>query len=123
MSNTNSGKATASGSAAAEVPVKHIRVSPEARKKLEAIFEHFDRDHDERLNWTELNNLQVATNANGKGFETNAQYAFVCKLLDMAPLKGINFAALARVYLDEALPFDADLDADYEKLFGNKTKS
>ena len=110
--NTKPSPATA---AEAEAPVKQIRISAPDRRKLEQIFEFFDKDHDEHLNSTELNNLQIATE--GHGFENQAQYAFICKLLEMNPMKGINFAALARTYFDDRLPFESNLDADYVKLF------
>jgi len=81
----------------------------------------FDRDHDEVLNYKELNNLQIATS--GSPIETAAQFAFICQLLDQNPMRGINFAGLARVYLDSALPFDADLDTDHKKLFNKDAAS
>ena len=85
---------TTATSAADAKPVKQIRVSAADRTKLEKIFEFFDRDRDEHLNATELNNLQIATE--GQPFENNAQIMFVCKLLEMNPIKGVNFVGFTR---------------------------
>ncbi len=46
------------------------------------------------------------------------RYAFVCKLLDMNPFRGLNFVAFTRVYLDDGLPFEADVHEDHAKIFG-----
>mmetsp|Transcript_7739 Transcript_7739/g.16566 ORF Transcript_7739/g.16566 Transcript_7739/m.16566 type:complete len:134 (+) Transcript_7739:288-689(+) len=85
------------------------------RDKLVQLFERFDRDKDNYLNYPELKSLQYQTSGADMTIE---QYKHVCIMLDCHPDRGVSVEALRLTYKAEG----TDLDGDYEKVFGKDTE-
>jgi len=83
--------------------------------KIRALHEHFDKDKDGYLNFAELSSLQVCTSGNTMDRNT---YAMVCKALACHPNQGVSIEALKLTYAAEG----TDIDEDYKKVLGAKSK-
>jgi len=68
------------------------------RDKVRALFEHFDTDKDEHLNFAELGALQKATAGTTL---TEEMYVMACRALNCHPKKGISLDALKFTYAAE----------------------
>jgi len=79
--------------------------------KIRAMHEHFDKDQNGYLNFSELSSLQLYTS--GDTMDENT-YVMVCKTLGCHPNQGIGVEALKLTYASEG----ADIEEDYKKVFG-----
>ena len=82
--------------------------------KVRAIHEHFDKDKDGFLNFEELSSLQLVTS----GAEMDGtQFGMVCQAIGCRPSQGLGLDALKLTYAA-----GANVDEDYDKVFGNAGK-
>ena len=86
------------------------------KDKVRAIHEHFDKDKDGHLNFSELSSLQLCTS--GNPMDENV-YLMICRGLGCHPWKGLGLDHLKLTYAAEG----TDLDEDYGKVFGKKYES
>ena len=93
-----------------------ISVTPTQRTQLRRIFAMFDADGDGVLNFAEANALQMATEEDDEGYDYET-FTWICHMFDREPIPGLSFEDIVRLFLDESLPFEADLIADFAKLF------
>ena len=93
-----------------------IKVTPEQTVQLRRIFAKFDADGDGVLNFQEANALQMQTEEDDEGYDYDT-FTWICHMFDVEPVPGLAFNDIVRLYLDESLPFEADLGADFVKLF------
>jgi hypothetical protein len=84
------------------------------RDKVKILFENFDIDQDDRLNYNELSSLQRATSPEEESL-TKKMYLMVCTSLACHPDQGISLEALKFTYASDG----ADIDIDYDKVFNN----
>mmetsp|Transcript_12965 Transcript_12965/g.38090 ORF Transcript_12965/g.38090 Transcript_12965/m.38090 type:complete len:147 (-) Transcript_12965:626-1066(-) len=90
--------------------------SSEMADKAKLIFDHFDRDKDERLNYEELRLLQLITSGADM---TPENYEMACRALQCEPRKGVTLGAMKITYAAGG----TDVDADYEKVFAKTKKA
>ena len=93
-----------------------IKVTPEQSVQLRRIFAKFDADGDGVLNFQEANALQMQTEEDDEGYDYDT-FTWICHMFDVEPVPGLALNDIVRLYLDESLPFEADLAADFAKLF------
>ena len=95
----------------AEVARRRKEVQGDATKrKCDAIFDHFDVDHDGYLNYKELHALGQATG----GELPHPAYVSICGEIGADPSKGVTKALLLCIYTDANL---GDAHRDYNLIF------
>mmetsp|Transcript_4732 Transcript_4732/g.9046 ORF Transcript_4732/g.9046 Transcript_4732/m.9046 type:complete len:303 (+) Transcript_4732:21-929(+) len=81
-------------------------------KKIKEIHSYFDKDDDGFLNHEELSSLQHVTS--GQTI-SRRKYKAVCNMFDCKPSQGLTLRALVLTYDSNG---DADVDRDFDKVFG-----
>jgi len=85
------------------------------RAQVRSLHEHFDKDKDGYLNFSELAALQKATD---DATLSEENYLMACRALDCVPNQGIKLEALMLTYAAEG----SDLEKDFKKVFGEKDR-
>jgi hypothetical protein len=86
-------------------------------RKIKEIHSYFDKDNDGFLNHEELSSLQNVTS--GQAI-SRRKYKAVCSMFDCKPSQGLTFRALVLTYDSNG---EADVDRDFDKVFGIKRDS
>jgi len=90
-------------------------LSPSAEQKILALHQQFDTDEDGCLSHQELQALQNATSGADMSLH---EYTMICHALRCEPRRGITLDALRLTYATVE-DCDANIDADYDRVFGS----